>query len=86
MTSSEFDCEEESSEEEVKTSFREEPPTHPTAINCVQELERYAFAYNQLELIETLFGLRRKIEREWANSKMKSKRQCLVTDFLIKNK
>jgi hypothetical protein len=23
---------------------------------------------------------------EWAYSKMKSKRQCLVTDFLIRNK
>jgi hypothetical protein len=86
MTSSEVDCEEASLEEEVETSVCEEPPTHQKAIHCVQELERYVFTYNQPELIETLFGLRREIEREWANSKMKSKRQCLVTDFLLKSK
>jgi hypothetical protein len=72
MISSEVDCEEASLEEEVETSVCEEPPTHHRAIHCVQELERYAFAYNQPELIETLFGLRRIIEREWANSKMNS--------------
>jgi hypothetical protein len=74
MTSSEVDCEEASSEEEVETSVCEEPRAHQKAIHCVQELEHYAFTYNQPELIETLFGLRHKIEREWANSKMKSKR------------
>jgi hypothetical protein len=84
MTSSEVNCEEASSDEEVETSVCEEPLIHLRAIYCVQELERYAFSYNQPELTETLFGLQRKIEREWANSKMKSKRQCLVT--LIKNK
>jgi hypothetical protein len=57
MTSSEADCEETSSEEEVETSVCEEPPTHQRAIHCVQELERYAFAYNQPELTETVFGL-----------------------------
>jgi hypothetical protein len=86
MTSSETDCEEASLEEEVETSVCKEPPTHQRAIHCVQELECYAFAYNQPELIETLFELRHKTEREWANSKMKSKRQCLVTDFLIRSK
>jgi hypothetical protein len=81
MTSSGVDCEVASSEEEVDTSVCEEPPIHQKAIHCVQELQHYAFTYNQPELIGTLFGLRRKIEREWANSKMKSRRQCLVTDF-----
>jgi hypothetical protein len=38
MTSSEVDCEE--------VEVCEEPPTHQRAIQCVQELERCAFAYN----------------------------------------
>jgi hypothetical protein len=67
VMTSEADCEEESLEEEVETSVCEEPPTHQTAIHCVKELERYAFTYNQAELIETLFGLRRIIKREWVN-------------------
>jgi hypothetical protein len=58
MTSTSLvDCEEASSEEEVEVSVCEEPPTHQRALHCVQELEHYAFAYNQPELIETLFGL-----------------------------
>jgi hypothetical protein len=78
-TSSEVDY------EEVETSVCEEPPAHQRAIHCVQELQRYSFAYNQPELIETLFGLRHEIESKWANSKTKSKSKCLMTDFLIKN-
>jgi hypothetical protein len=52
------------------------------AAQCVQELERYAFAHNQSEVVETLFGLRQKLEREWTNWKIKAKNQCLVTDSL----
>jgi hypothetical protein len=62
----------ESSEEE-KLSVYEEPPTQLRAAQCVQELERYAFAHNQPEIVETFFGLRQKLEREWANSEIKAK-------------
>jgi hypothetical protein len=82
--SSEVDCEEESSEKEVETSVCKEPPTHQRAIYRVQELEHYAFTYNQPEFTETLFRLLCKIEREWANSKIKSKKLCLVTDSFNK--
>jgi hypothetical protein len=52
MISSEFDCEEASSEEEVETSVCEEPPTHQRAIHCIQELERYAFAFTSQNLLK----------------------------------
>jgi hypothetical protein len=71
MTSSDTVCEKSSKTEEL--SVYEEPPTHKRAAQCVQELERHAFAHNQPEMVETLFGLRRKLETEWTSSKIKSK-------------
>jgi hypothetical protein len=47
MASSEVDCEEASSEEEVETSVCEEPTTHQTTIDCVQELEQLSLTSSQ---------------------------------------
>jgi hypothetical protein len=69
ITSSEAVCGE--SSETKKLSVYEEPPTHQRAAQCVQELEWYDFAHNQPEMVETLFGLRQKLEREWTSSKKK---------------
>jgi hypothetical protein len=69
MTSSDTVCEKSSKTEEL--SVYEEPPTHKRAAQCVQELERHAFAHNQPEMVESLFGLRRKLETEWTSSKIK---------------
>jgi hypothetical protein len=57
------------------------------AAQCVQELERYAFAHNQPEVVETLFGLRQKLEREWTNCKIKkSKKSVSCNGLFTRNK
>ena len=72
-------------EEEETVAVPKEPPTHQKAVQCINELERYVFVlYNQPEMIETLFGLCRKIESEWARSKIEKSKQSLVTDFFTK--
>ena len=74
-----------SSEEEETVAVPKEPPTHQKAVQCINELERYvSVLYNQPEMIETLFGLRRKIESEWAPLKIEKSKQSLVTDFFTK--
>jgi hypothetical protein len=83
-TSNDAVCEESSEEEEL--SVYEEPPTHQRALQCVQELERHAFAHNQPEMVETLFRLRQKLEGEWTSYMIEAKRQCPVTDFFTRNK
>jgi hypothetical protein len=82
VTSSDAVCEESSKEAEL--SVYEEPPTHKRAVQCIHKLEWYAFAHNQPEMVETLFRLQRKLEREWTSTKIKAKKQCLVTNIFYK--
>ncbi|PSN37106.1 hypothetical protein C0J52_12588 [Blattella germanica] len=91
VISSEVNNSDESSEEnEDEGATRGEkndivfPPTHERAIECVKELERYAFKHNNPGMIETVFGLRRAVENEWTKSKIREKKQCLMTDFFFK--
>ena len=73
--------EESSSDEEETISVPESPPTHQRALECIKELENYAFTHGQPQIIEVLFGLERDIQKQWALSKIKKTKQCLLTDF-----
>jgi hypothetical protein len=60
-----------------------EPPTHQRAAQCVQELERYAFTHKEPEMVEILFGLQQKLEKEWTNSKIITQKKAMSCDRLF---
>ncbi|GLG96720.1 Protein of unknown function [Gryllus bimaculatus] len=50
--------------EEQEETITQRPSLHQEAIRFIGELEWYAFANNQAEVMETLFGLQHEIENE----------------------